>query len=325
LYPILLPDRTEIVVGFQDGLQQFIVPVGSAAMNAEIRDFRFLLEKRSTFQYLKPAKHLYSWLIKPLLSELQRHQVKTLVIVPEGALRTMPFAALYDGKHYVVEQFALATTPGLSLTDPKAMPNEKLHVLLNGLTESVQGFVGLPNVTAEINAIQSEFKDATILENKTFLLTSVGDILEKDPYQIIHIASHGQFDRDPKKTFLLTYDGRMTMDILEQYLTASQYRNKPIELLTLSACQTAAGDDRAALGMAGVAIKAGARSALASLWFINDQSSSQLVIKFYAELKQKLSKAEALQQAQIMLLKDSNSRYRHASYWGAFLLIGNWL
>jgi CHAT domain-containing protein len=322
LYPILLPDRTEILAGFSDGLKQFVVPVGSERMNAEIHDFRFKLEKRTTFQYLKPARQLHQWLMAPLTEELQRRGVDTLVIVPDGALRTIPFAALHDGRHYLVEQFAVATTPGLSLTDPQPLPRENLDMLINGLTEAVQDFPALPNVERELSAIQAE-QGGTLLKNDRFRLDAVGQEMENNPYRIIHIASHGQFDRDPKKTFLLTYDDKMTMDLLERYVSAGKFRDKPVELLTLSACQTAAGDDRAALGLAGVAIKAGARSALASLWFINDQASSDLVTQFYENLKNSVSKAEALRQAQRTLMNDP--RYRHASYWAPFLMIGNWL
>lgn len=322
LYPILLPDRTEILAGFSDGLKQFLVPVGRDTMNAEIRDFRHKLEKRTTFQYLKPARQLHDWLITPLLKELQARGVDTLVIVPDGALRTIPFAALHDGRQYLVEKFALATTPGLSLTDPQPLPQERLDVLLGGLTEGVQDFPPLPNVEQELSAIQSR-QGGTVLKNDQFRLAAVGREMESNPYRIVHIASHGQFDRDPKKTFLLTYDERMTMDVLERYVSTGKFRDKPVELLTLSACQTAAGDDRAALGLAGVAVKAGARSALASLWFINDRASSDLVTRFYENLQNPGSKAEALRQAQRTLLGDA--RYRHASYWAPFLLIGNWL
>lgn len=322
VYPILLPDRTEIIVSFSDGLKQYIVPVGSGPMNAEIHNFRKMLEKRSTFSYLKPAKQLYSWLLAPLLADLEAHRVDTLVIVPDGALRTIPFAALYDGQHYAVERFAFATTPGLSLTDPKKLPFESMTVLLNGLTESVQGFSALPNVDHELKTIQQEL-GGEMFKNERFQIEDLTTEMTKNPYRIVHIASHGQFDKDPQKTFLLTYNGRATMDILEKMLGQNKYKDNPVELLTLSACQTAAGDDRAALGMAGVAIKAGVRSALASLWFINDQSSSDLVAYFYEQLKDNRSKAQALRLAQLELRKDT--RYRHATYWAPFLLIGNWM
>jgi CHAT domain-containing protein len=149
--------------------------------------------------------------------------------------------------------------------------------------------------------------------------------ITENQYSIVHIASHGQFDRDVRKTFVLTYDTKLTLNDLEALIRPSQYRGRPVELLVLSACQTAAGDDRAALGLAGVAVKAGARSALATLWFVNDQSTSVLVTEVYEQLRQSpsISKARALQAAQIKLLSDR--RYRHPCYWAPYLIIGNWL
>jgi CHAT domain-containing protein len=144
------------------------------------------------------------------------------------------------------------------------------------------------------------------------------------PYSIVHIASHGTFESDFRDSFLLTFDGRLTMDDLERFIKFSEFRREPVELLTLSACQTAAGDDRATLGLAGVAIKAGARSALATLWLINDQAAELLITDVYRHLANRsMNKAQALQQAQLTLLKDN--RYRHPGFWAAFLLIGNWL
>jgi CHAT domain-containing protein len=117
----------------------------------------------------------------------------------------------------------------------------------------------------------------------------------------------------------------MTMDRLEEYVGMLRFREEPLALITLSACETAAGDDRAALGLAGVAIKAGARSALASLWFLDDQASSQLVTEFYRQLHDDSvsSTAMALQRAQIKFLEDPE--YNHPAYWAAFLLLNNWL
>ena len=148
--------------------------------------------------------------------------------------------------------------------------------------------------------------------------------MKATPYLIVHIASHGQFDRNPKKTFLLAYDTKITMDRLENLLSFTQFRDDPVELLTLSACKTVEGDERAALGLAGVAIKAGAKSALASLWAVNDESTSQLISEFYRQISHsQLSKAQALRRAQQKLLEQKT--FRHPVYWAPFLLIGNWL
>jgi len=138
------------------------------------------------------------------------------------------------------------------------------------------------------------------------------------------MASHGDFGRSADDTFILTHDGRITLDQLEVQLGGTAYRKQPVELLVLSACQTAAGDDRAALGLGGVAVKAGAQSALGALWSVSDRASAQLIGEFYRRLQEpSTNKAEALQAAQRRLLADD--RYRHPAYWAPFLLIGNWL
>jgi CHAT domain-containing protein len=323
LYPIILKDRLELLLTLPDGMKRFTTRVPAETLTSEIRAFRLLLEKRTTHQYYPHARKLYDWLIAPIAAELDRQQVDTLVIVPDGALRTIPLAALHDGEQFLIARYALVTTPGLTLTDPRPLPRERVQLLLNGLTESVQGFAPLPYVAEELQTIHKIY-GGTILQNGQFTLSNMEKGLEQTPYSIVHIASHGQFDSDSEKTFLLTYEGKLSMDKLEQFLSLSKFRTEAVELLTLSACQTAAGDDRAALGLAGVAIKAGARSALATLWTVNDPASALMVSDFYRHLHVTgVSKAKALQQAQLGVLKDI--RYRHPNYWSAFLLIGNWL
>lgn len=323
LYPIILKDRLELLLTLPDGMKRFTTRVDADTLTNEIRAFRMRLEKRTTHQYYPHARQLYDWLIRPIAAELEKHKVDTLVIVPDGALRTIPLAALHDGEQFLIARYALATTPGLTLTDPRPIPRERVQLLLNGLTESVQGFSPLPYVADELQAIHKIY-GGTVLQNRQFTIANMEKGLEETPYSIVHIASHGQFDSDSEKTFLLTYEGKLSMSKLEQFLGLSKFRTDAVELLTLSACQTAAGDDRAALGLAGVAIKAGARSALATLWTVNDPASAIVVSDFYRELRNRAtSKAKALQQAQLSVLKDL--RYRHPNYWSAFLLIGNWL
>ena len=129
----------------------------------------------------------------------------------------------------------------------------------------------------------------------------------------------------PSDNFLLAYDGRVSMDQLAAMVGATRFRaEQPLELLTLSACESAAGDDRAALGLAGVALRAGARSALATLWSVNDQATAEFVVAFYRQWNDpQRSRAEALQYAQIELL--STRHYRHPGYWAPYLLINSWL
>jgi CHAT domain-containing protein len=255
---------------------------------------------------------------------LTADQINTLVFVPDGALRTIPFAALQDGKRFMVEDFAVAVSPGLSLMEPHRIQRKNVHLLLGGLSDSVQGFPSLDFVPAELQRIEPVYQSEALM-NGAFVMPALQKKLTQEQFSIIHIASHGQFDSDAHKTFVLTYDGKLTLNNLESLIRPSQYRGKPVELLVLSACQTASGDDRAALGLAGVAVKAGARSALASLWSVSDQSTSDLISDFYHQLRDSpsLSKAQALQAAQTKMLGDR--RYRHPCYWAPYLIIGNWL
>jgi CHAT domain-containing protein len=136
------------------------------------------------------------------------------------------------------------------------------------------------------------------------------------------MATHAQFESDYRRSFLLAHDDVITMDRLEEVMGSRRFTDEPVDLLVLSACQTAAGDERAALGLAGVAVKAGARSALASLWSVNDESTATLITEFYRQLADENGKAAALRGAQLLLLNDE--RYSHPAYWAPFLMIGDW-
>jgi len=324
IYVVPFADRTELLVSLASGMKRFKVPASAETLTAEVRQFRRNLETRSTYAYLEQAEELYGWLIKPIHELLTEKRIETLVFVPDGALRTIPLASLYDGKQFLVQEFAVAVAPGLSLVEPRPLQEKKVHLLLGGLSEGVQGFPPLDFVPGELKSIEPLYRSRTLL-NEDFVLPALREKLTEEQYSIVHIASHGQFGHDASQTFVLTHDAKLTLNDLEAMIRPSQYRGQPVEMLVLSACQTAAGDDRAALGLAGVAVKAGARSALATLWFVNDQSTSVLVKEVYNQLRQNpgLSKAKALQAAQVKLINDR--RYRHPCYWSPYLIIGNWL
>jgi CHAT domain-containing protein len=324
IYVVPFADRTELLVGLASGMKRFKVPASAEMLTAEVRQFRRNLETRSTYAYLEQAEELYGWLIKPIHELLTEKRIETLVFVPDGALRTIPLASLYDGKQFLIQEFAVAVAPGLSLVEPRPLQEKKVHLLLGGLSEAVQNFPPLDFVPGELKSIAPLYPSRTLL-NEDFVLPALREKLTEEQYSIVHIASHGQFGRDASQTFVLTHDAKLTLNDLEAMIRPSQYRGQPVEMLVLSACQTAAGDDRAALGLAGVAVKAGARSALATLWFVNDQSTSVLVKEVYNQLRQNpgLSKAKALQAAQVKLINDR--RYRHPCYWSPYLIIGNWL
>jgi CHAT domain-containing protein/Tfp pilus assembly protein PilF len=324
IYLVSLPRRTEILVGLTSGMKRFTVEVGAEDLTGEVRQLRRNLETRTSYEYLAQAQQLYNWLIRPIRSFLRENGVTTLVFVPDGAIRTIPFATLHDGEHFLIQDLAVAVVPGLSMVDPKPIELSKARLLLNGLSDSVQGFAPLTFVTGELESIRKTYPSETLF-NDGFTLSSLRHKLGDEQFSIVHIASHGQFDRDVRKTFVLTHDTKLTLNDLEAVIRPSQYRGRPVELLVLSACQTASGDDRAALGLAGVALKAGARSALATLWFVNDASTSELITEVYRQLQQspRVSKAKALQAAQLKLLSDR--RFRHPCYWSPYLIIGNWL
>jgi CHAT domain-containing protein/Tfp pilus assembly protein PilF len=327
VYPVLLPDRTELLVSLPTGageskLQRFTAPIGADRLTQEVRAFRQGLENRITWQYLRHAQTLYDWLIRPLEPSLTSLPATTLVFVLDGALWTIPMAALHDGEQFLIQKYALAITPGLSLTDPRPL-QQPARVLAVGLTHAVQGFSPLPYVGTELQAIANLYQSDLLLD-QDFQVSKLENALERGLFPIVHIASHGQFSSDLDDTFILAFNDKLTLKRLDQLLGQLRFRDASIELLVLSACQTAAGDDRAALGLAGVAVKAGARSALATLWYINDQASSKLVVEFYRHLRApSVSRATALQRAQIHLL--DNPDYQHPAYWAPFLLINNWL
>ena len=323
IYPILFNSRLELLISLPSGLKRVSVPVTADQLTQEIRTFRRFVEKRTTREYLPHAQQLYDWLIRPLEADLSRLNITTLVFVPDSALRTIPLAALHDGSSFLINKFALAMTPGLTLTDPRPLNRDNLRFLTAGLTKSVQGFPALPYVADEVESIHQLYKSDQLLNN-AFQTSRLERELREGRYGGLHIATHGKFSTDVNDSFLLTFDGKLSMQTLDQLIGLFRFRQEPLELLTLSACQTGVGDDRAALGLAGVALKAGARSALATLWFINDEASATLISEFYRQLRNPaLSKAVALQRAQIKLLNDRV--YEHPAYWSPFLLMNNWL
>jgi CHAT domain-containing protein len=323
LYPVVFADRLEMLVSLSGQQRQFTLPLPQARLRDQVQRFRLLLEKRTTNEFLPLAQELYNEILRPIEPTLAQNHVDTLVIVPDGILRTIPFAALHDGKGFVIERYAIAVSPSLHLTDPRPLTNKSHDALILGISQSVQGFAELPNVRREVQDVHDATGGRVFLDDQ-FLRSRFENELKDAPFSVVHIASHGQFGDDPSQTFVLAFDGHLTMDDLEKTIKYGEYRENALELLTLDACETAAGDDRAALGLAGIALKSGARSALATLWFISDKASGDLVVKFYEALKAgNISKAHALQTAQRQLIADP--RYAHPAYWAPFLLIGNWL
>jgi CHAT domain-containing protein len=323
VYPILLPDRTELLISLPTGLKRVAAPVTGPQLEQRVRVFRQALDDRDPRRYMRHARQLYTWLIQPLVADLTASSVQTIVFVPDGALRTLPLAALHDGRQFLIEKYALAITPSLSLTEPRPLPRYRVQVLAAGVAAAVDNFPPLPRVTEELRRIQALYGGAMLLDEE-FNPESLDRAVRRGDFGIVHIASHGQFAAEAGQSFLLTAHGKLTLDQLAQIVGRLRFRAQPLELLTLSACETAQGDDRAALGLAGVSIKAGARSALATLWLVADEAASLLMTEFYRHLQTPgTSRAHALQQAQLTLLRQS--QYAEPFFWAPFLLINNWL
>jgi CHAT domain-containing protein len=323
LYPIPLKDRLELLVSLPGGLRRIAVPVGSERLTQEVRQFRLRLEKRTTQEYLPHAQQLYDWLVRPLETALADAAVTTLVFVPDGPLRTIPLASLHDGRRFLIAKYAVATSPGLTLTDPRPLDRGQSRALAVGLTQAVRDFPALPNVAEELRTVQTLFPGRLLLD-QDFQVSALEQELKSGGFAIVHIASHSELKDNPRHSFLLAYDQQVSLDQLDRLVGLYRRRGEPLAFLTLSACATAAGDDRAALGLAGVAIKAGANSALATLWSISDEASAALVSEFYRTLRDPLvSKAEALRRAQLKMLDDQ--AFDHPAYWSLFLLLNNWL
>ncbi|MCF6324970.1 MAG: CHAT domain-containing protein [Gammaproteobacteria bacterium] len=324
IYPIMLEDRLELLLDFPSGeMKRYSVPVDNNTLSAEIHRFRRLLEKRTTNQYRPHGEQLYEWLIAPFKNELESLSIDTLVFVPDGALRTIPIAALYDGEQFLIEKYAIATTPGVKLTDPAPLNRRQIKPLYVGLSRSVQGFPALESVPEELKGI-NDLYDGKLLLDEDFTQTQFKDALADRQLNVLHIATHGKFSGNADSSFILTYDGRLSMNQLAEQIGMFKFRKRPLELLVLSACETAQGDERAALGLSGMAIKAGARSVVGTLWKVDDIAASQLIRDFYRQLQDpQASRAVAMQRAQQAMLNDM--RFRHPGYWSAYLLINGWL
>ena len=324
LYPVFMPDRVEILAESAAGLRQFSVPVARNRVTATIRAFRRNLQTRALgADYLQQAKLLHSWLMAPLEDWLAETDVHTLIVVPDGPLRTVPFGALHDGDSFVVERYAVAITPSLRYTNNRSTTTTD-QMLIGGLSEGVQGFSPLPHVREEVATLADAFP-ASLYADDEFRVSPMRQAMGNSEFGIVHLATHGEFKSDYRQSFLLTYDDRLTLAQLQETLQTRSLPGAPrgrLDLIVLSACNTAMGDDRAALGLAGVAIQSGADSALASLWPVSDLGTSRLMATFYDSLRAGLGKAESLRRAQRHLIEDD--RLAHPAYWAPFTLVGSW-
>ena len=349
-YPIILPDRLEVIVKLpgDPNLLHHRHPIPQEQLLKKVKNLQIALEEDYTFEAVETlSQQFYEWIIEPFIAKLEAKPINTLVFTLDRQLQSIPMSALYDGEKYLIENYAVSEILGLKFdrSDRPDQPDrslkpEELKVIWAGLSkktdaqtvggEDIRGlFPPLDYVKKEMEIIDNSKIPAVTLLDDEFNLINFNAQLNEEKFPVVHLATHGQFSFDPKQTFLLTADQPVDVDRLaELFRVRGQIRLDAIELLVLNACETAAGDNLAALGLAGTAVRAGARSAIASLWSLDDPLSVDFTRVLYENLRQpNVSKAKALQQAQLELMLDPQyPQYRrHPRYWSPYVLAGNWL
>jgi CHAT domain-containing protein len=326
LYAMILSDRVEVILKLpQQPLRHYATTVPQRQVEQTLEELRRnIAEPDALRQTQTQSQHVYNWLIQPGAAAIAQSHIKTLVFVLDGPLWNIPMAALYNGHQYLVENYAVVLSPSLQLFEPKPLQSVQLNALAVGLEQARHGFSPLPHVDNELKQIQSEVESQVLL-NQEFTTQAFQAEMHSQPFSIVHLATHGQFSSTAEETFILAWDKTINVNELNTLLRSrDQQRSQPLELLVLSACETATGDQRAALGLAGVAIRAGARSTIASLWSVNDESTALLMNQFYQTLiNQTQPRAEALRHAQLTLLK--TPEYELPIFWAPYVLVGNWL
>jgi len=291
--------------------------------------------------YLPPAQQLHEWLIAPLEQELKNRKIQNLSFVMDAGLRAIPLAALHDGQQFLIEKgYSVGLMPSLSLTNTRLGNIKESQVLAMGASEfSDHNLLNLPGVPEELSAIHAQWPGPVPRENENFTLEAFRNERRQTPLGIIHLATHADLrPGDLENSYIQFWDQRLPLNRLREL----NLYYPPVELLTLSACRTALGDEKAELGFAGLASQIGVKSVLSSLWYISDHGTLQLMTDFYQYLDDAPIKAEALRQAQLALLRSqvsenaisdgaiafqpspqANLNLSHPYYWSAFTIVGN--
>lgn len=337
LYPILLADKLVLLLEINGEIRLRSVAVAREQVNQTARAFSTALREIGE-PYQADAQTLYRWLIAPIAADLQQGQIDTLITVPDGSLRSVPLAALHDGKQFLLERYALAVAPTLALLHGGARADNG-KALLAGLSEpgpvldnndrwpggdgparrdALLQRYRLSGVAAELHQL-GRLGEHTTLLNQQFTAADFARALSHGQHGIVHIASHGFFGHNADDTAIMAYDQLIGVNDLQRWL---RHRQTPLQLLTLSACHSVAGDDRLPLGLGGLALRAHARSAVGSLWPVHDHAALPLMTAFYQQLGNGSGTAQALRHAQLTLLH--SSQYRHPNFWAAYLLVGDY-
>jgi CHAT domain-containing protein len=257
--------------------------------------------RQQEYQYY--GKQLYDWLIAPVKEDLELQGINNLTFIMDAGLRSLPVAALYDGERFLVEDYSVGFMPTFSLTDTSYSDISQSQILAMGATEFEEQDP-LPAVGLELELIAQKFPNSPEpLLNSQFTLENFKKARQENTTGIIHLATHANFvEGNFDNSYIQFVDQKVTLSQIQEELNFTDEDN-PVELIVLSACQTALGDRNAELGFAGFAVKAGVKSALASLWYVSDAGTLGLMTNFYNHLQTLPVKAQALQKAQISMLR----------------------
>ena len=321
LYTIILKDRIELILALsgEKELKRYQTEIPQDKVKETLVKLRQALPDVTQAKKVKKlSQEVYDWLIDPVEEQLAAREIETLVFVLDGPLSNIPMAVLYDGQEYLVEkEYAIAVSLGLQLLSPPTLEKVKPNALIGGLSE------GLQYVRDELEEIKLALPSVELID-ANFNQKELEAQIKKGKFTVLHMATYGQFSSDPEDNFILLWDDERlsSKDLTRLLQTGDPYQPTPIELLVLSASETAYGDNKAALGLAGIAIKAGTPSTLATLWSMDDLSMAEFMSKFYQELtKPNVTKAEALKNAQLAILQE----YRRPYSWAPYIIVGNWL
>jgi CHAT domain-containing protein len=310
---IVLNDKTYLILQLPDGsLKKYPINLNKQELESKILSWRFYLEKLSQRRYITGSKSLYNLMMRPMERDLQQANPSRIIFVNDGILRNVPMAALYDGSKFLIEKYAISYSLGLNLEVDRQKKDGDL--LAFGLSVPVNNFPPLPFVKQEIGKVEKieggkQFLDREFTKDK--LIEEI-----EEGYSLVHIATHGKFGGDAEGAFIQAFDGKISLLELEKILARSSTK---IKLLVLSACETATGNNRSVLGLAGMAARAGVATTVGSLWALNDEESVQLISDFYSNLADaNTSKAEALRRAQLNQIKQVQG---HPGLWASLIVI----
>ncbi|WP_292796877.1 CHAT domain-containing protein [Nostoc sp. NMS7] len=330
-----LDNTVEVIVQLSDGSLKHH-SVDSNIVKASVDNLLEILQSSRLASINKnliisPSQALYDLLIVPIKTYLPPSG--TLVLTLDTSFQSLPIGLLHDGKDYLLKQYSIAQTLGSRIRPPKFLPKEQLRALIAGLSKispsfnalnAPEGLKALLKVKEEVEDVKKQTTYSKVLLNEKFTSEALEQQLSTNDFSILHLTTHAQFSSDAQRTMFFTWNKPITVLEFDNLLKLNAQTNKNgIELLVLSACQTAKGNKRSALGIAGVAAQAGARSTVATLWKVDADSTALLMEEFYRNLKSGTPKAEALRQAQLNLM--ANSKYSHPYFWASFLLVGGWL